>query len=311
MSFFERIKYYWKNPRQSYLFLTTRGVFNYMPDILYIKMIYWLNIGQKLNLEFPCTFSEKLQWLKLYDRNPRYTEMVDKYAVKKYVAKYIGEKYVIPLLGVWDHFNDIDFTALPNSFVLKCTHDSGGVIVVKDKSKLNIKAIRKIINGSMSRNYFWMSREWPYKNVKPRIIAEQYMNDGMKTDLVDYKFFCMNGFPQFCQVICNRSVNESIDFFDMDWIHQEFTGLESPYKQPYKNSCTSIPVPANFEKMKDISKKLSEGIPFVRVDFYEISGHLYFGELTFFPLGGLGVFSPNIWNIKIGEMLDIEHIDCK
>lgn len=305
------IKFYVKNPRQLYQLLAVKGLLNWVPDSTYLKIIFFLTMGKRLNINEPHTFSEKLQWLKLHDRNNSYTQMVDKYTAKQYVANLIGQEYIIPLLGVWNHFDDIDFSALPNSFVLKCTHDSGGLIIVRDKSKLDLTMARKKINRSMSTNYYWMSREWPYKNVKPRIIAEQYMANGMEKDLNDYKFYCFNGCPQYCQVICNRSTNETIDFFDMNWEHQQFTGLEFPYRPPISNSSVPIPMPVNFDKMKMMAEKLAENIPFVRVDFYEVSGHMYFGELTFFPLGGFGGFSPSEWDLKIGHLLHISSNDVE
>lgn len=310
MGAINRLEFYLENPRQIYLLFTVRGLFNWMPDSWYLRMIFRLCIGKKLNLKKPQTFNEKLQWLKIHDRNSSYTKMVDKYEAKRYIADIIGEEYVIPLLGVWNSFDDIDFTSLPDSFVLKCTHDSGGLVIVEDKSKMDVDEARKKIDGSMSRNYYWMSREWPYKDVKPRIIAEQFMVDDSGTELKDYKFFCFHGEPKYCQVISNRRSDETIDFFDMEWIHQEFTGLGFPYKQQ-PHSSDVIPTPINFVFMKKVAKSLSEGIPFVRVDFYEVNGHMYVGELTFYPFGGLGVFSPENWNLKIGNLVEINTKEVK
>ena len=186
-----------------------------VPDKLYLKYKFYKKMKKQLNLDNPQTFNEKLQWLKLYDRNPEYTRMVDKYEVKKYVAEKIGEEYIIPTLGVWNKFEDIDFEELPNQFVLKCTHDSGGVVICKDKSTFDFNAANKKLTHCLKRNYFWKGREWPYKNIKPRIIAEQYIAE----DLVDYKFMCFSGEVK-CSFICtNRFSTQGlhVTFFDREW----------------------------------------------------------------------------------------------
>ncbi len=295
-----KIKKFLMNPSIRFSYLTELGFTRWMLDETFIKKQFYYTMGYKPNLTSPKLFNEKLQWLKLYDRKAIYTVMVDKYAVKQYVSKKIGEEYLIPTLGVWDKPEDIDFDALPDHFVLKCTHDSGGLVICKDKNKLDkSKAIRKI-NSCLKRKYFYIHREWPYKNVRPRVIAEQYMEDSETEELRDYKFFCFGGKPLYCQVISNRSSNETVDFFDMDWRHQEFTGLAKPYK-PF--SKTSINKPINFEKMKEIASILSNGMTFIRVDFYEVNGKLYFGELTFYPASGFGEFHPTKWNTIMGDLV--------
>ena len=201
---------------------------NCIPDKLYLKLIYWYVMKKSLNLDNPQTFNEKLQWLKALRPSSEYSIMVDKYAVKKYVADKIGEQYIIPTIGVWDNFNEIDFSALPAQFVLKCTHDSGGLVICRDKKTLNLEEVRDRINRSLQCDYYLRGREWPYKSVKRRVIAEKYMSESNQTDLRDYKFFCFNGTPVYCQVISDRSTNETIDFFDMDWKHQPFSGLAIP-----------------------------------------------------------------------------------
>lgn len=271
-----------------------------LPDKLYLSLRYKSRFGRFPNFKSPKTFSEKIQWLKLYDRRPEYTTMVDKYAVKKYVANKIGEQYIIPTLGVWDKFDDIDFDNLPNQFVLKCTHDSGGLIICRDKAKLVKKTAKKKIEESLKRNFYYIGREWPYKKVKPRIIAEKYMEDSETTELRDYKFFCFNGEPVYCQVISNRSKDETIDFFDMNWNHQEFTGLALPNKN---FSIYPIPMPFTLDQMINSARVLAKDIPFIRVDFYEIKKKMYFGELTFYPTSGFGKFSPDNWNLIIGKKL--------
>lgn len=428
--------------------LDSRGLFHWMSDEMYLKFMFRIKMRKKLDLENPSTFSEKVQWLKLHDRRPEYTTMVDKYAVKEYVAKIIGSEYVIPTLGVWESFDDIDFDSLPNQFVLKCTHDSGGLVICKDKTTLDKKAAKQKIEKCLKRNYYWMGREWPYKNVPPRIIAEEYMEDAqthelrdykffafegvVKTlfaaterqnkgeetkfdffdmefrhldfriehpnatkfpakpqtfdkmrelterlserlpqvrvdfyevngktyfgeltfahwsemvpfepeesdrvfgdwvklseecggycvinegfvlyihemqennnDLVDYKFYCFSGEPVYCQIIKNRSLNETIDFFDMNWNHQEFTGINQPHKPHYDGL---IFKPYSYEWMIETARILSKGIPFVRVDFYEINCKPYFGELTFYPASGFGNFAPEFWNIYMGGKMNL------
>lgn len=269
-----------------------------LPDTIYLKLMYKYRIGKKLNLKNPKTFNEKLQWLKLYNRNPAYVQMVDKYEAKKYVASIIGEEYIIPTLGVWDKFDDIDFTILPNKFVLKCTHDSGGVVICKEKNNFNIEEARKKINKHMKINYYYHSREWPYKNVKPRIIAEQYMKDENNEELLDFKFMCFNGIVKMSFVCSNRKSKDglNVDFYDLNW-------NKMPFQRHYQNSKNEIKKPKNYELMIELAEKLSKEIPFVRADFYEINGKVYFGELTFFPGAGLEEFTPELWDEKIGDML--------
>ncbi|SFX41948.1 ATP-grasp fold amidoligase family protein [Ruminococcus sp. XPD3002] len=300
----KKILTYAKSPDGWFVLLAYLGLFKKMEDKKYLKKMYLGRMGYSINLESPKKFNEKLQWLKLYDRKPEYTTMVDKYAVKKYVADIIGEQYIIPTLGVWDRFEDIDFDKLPNQFVLKCTHDSGGLVICRDKSKFDFKSARKKINKCLKRNYYYIGREQPYKNVVPRIIAEQYMEDTQNTDLRDYKFFCFNGEPVYCQVISERTSNETIDFFDMEWNHQEFTGLALP-NEPFSSSPIPIPIPTQFDEMKKVAKILAKESAFLRVDFYEVKGNLYFGELTFYPASGFGVFSPDKYNLIIGKMLKL------
>jgi hypothetical protein len=262
-------------------------------------------MGTDLNLDHPRTFSEKLQWLKLQDRNPLYTTMVDKVEVKKYVEEIIGEQYIIPTLGVWDTPDEIDFEALPNQFVLKCNHNSGkGMCICKDKGKLDTRNVKKQLKKGLKENYYLSSREWPYRDVKRKILAEKYIETEAGTELKDYKFYCFQGVPRYCQVISDRNNNETIDFFDMEWKHQEFTGLAVP-NQPFLNSLSEIMKPAQFEQMKSIAARLSKDIPFVRVDLYEIKGNVYFGEMTFYPAAGFGIFTPMKWNKIMADYLEL------
>ncbi len=273
-----------------------------LPDDVYLKIKYRGVFGEKLNLENPKTFNEKIQWLKLYDKNPKYIQMVDKYEAKNYVAEMIGKKYIIPTYGVWDSFDEIDFDILPNQFVLKCTHDSGGIIVVKNKSSFDRASSKRKINKCLKNNYFYNGREWPYKNIKPRIIAEQYLENESHEDLIDYKFYCFNGAPTYCQVIKNRNKNECMDFYDMNWNLQEFTRLRK-LGNPFPHGLQTDIKPCRFENMKIAACILSKDIPFVRIDFYEVQGEMYFGEITFYPLSGFGMFEPEYWDNKLGDMI--------
>lgn len=292
---------YIKEPKLIVLYLASKGFFNFMDDKSYLKLMFRCKLGRKLNLDCPTTFNEKLQWLKLYDRNPMYSRMVDKYEAKKYVAEKIGEQYIIPTLGVWDCFDDIDFEQLPNQFVLKTTHDSGGIVICKDKSKLNIHAARDKIEKSLRTNYYLHGREWPYKNVKPRIIAEKYMVDESGFELKDYKIFCFDGFAKAMFIATDRQVEEEetkFDFYDMDFKHLPFTN-------GHPNSTCEIKRPESFEEMKSLAEKLSKGIPQVRVDFYDVNGNVYFGELTLFHFSGMTPFEPEKWDSKFGEWIKL------
>lgn len=430
--------------------LSNFGFYDSMDDEEYLKRKYKSIMHKELDLDNPKVFNEKLQWLKINDHNPNYTMMVDKYKVRDYIKKELGEEYLIPLIGVWDNPDDIDFDSLPNQFVLKCNHNSGlGMCICKDKSKLDIEKVKKELRKGLKQDYYLTGREWPYKNVPRKIVAEKYMIDNMhgelmdykfmcfngkvecsfvcsdrfdddglkitffdrnrnvlpferhypksnkpiekpfnydkmiefseklsqkmsfsridfyeidkrlyfgeitffpgsgfeeftpesadeelgkliklpdscvggylldneyfclwihesgikqeKEDLVDYKFFCFNGSPEYCQVICDRSTNEKIDFFDMNWEHQEFIGLNNNCS----NATTKLLKPYTFEKMKEFASVLAKNTKFVRIDFYEINRKLYFGEITFYPASGFGQFEPVIWNERLGNMIEL------
>ena len=269
-------------------------------DKVYLKMRYRNVFNKTLNLSNPKTFNEKLQWLKLNDRNPLYTILVDKYETKDYIANIIGNEHIIPTLGIYDSFDDIDFSKLPNSFVMKCTHDSGGIVIVKNKNNLNVEDARKKINKSLKKNYYYSGREWPYKNVKPRIIIEKYMEDKKTKELRDYKFFCFNGVPKFMFLATDRQIEQTkFNFYDMD-----FNLL--PFTQGHPNDLRKIQKPEKFEEMVEFSKKLSKDIPHVRVDFYEINGKVYFGEMTFYHYSGFTRFNPEEWDEKLGDYITIK-----
>lgn len=294
------IKNFLDNPGLLFISLGHRGWFHWMDDETYLKIAYRIKMGKKLNLNPPVTFNEKLQWLKLHDRKPEYTTMVDKYEVKKWVADKIGGGYVIPTLGVWDSFDEIDFDKLPDQFVLKCTHDSGGLVICRDKTKFDKFAAHKKIEKCLKHSFFWGQREWPYKNVKPRIIAEQYMEDSVTKDLRDYKFFSFDGEVKAMFIATERGTKEEtkFDFFDEDFNHLPFTnGHPNAEMCPQKPKC--------FEEMKQLAAQLSKGIPEVRVDLYEVDGRIYFGEMTFFHWSGLVPFEPNKWDYKFGEWVKL------
>lgn len=274
-----------------------------LPDKMYLKMFFRIRMDKKLNLDDPKSFSEKIQWLKLYDRNPEHTLMVDKYEVRKYISRVLGEEYLIPLIGVYDSFDEIDFEKLPNQFVIKCTHDSGGIVICKDKSKLDINAAKEKINSSLNRNYYYHGREWPYKNVYPRIICEKYMVDESGVELKDYKLMCFNGKVKCSFVALNRNSKTglNVDFYDMEW-------KPMPFERKYPKSGILTPKPKTFEQMVSFAEKLSKNIPFVRVDFYDINGHLYFGELTFSPGNGCEKFSPESYDYLLGSWLQLPSV---
>lgn len=273
-----------------------------LSDEFFLKRLFKLRFGRSLNLENPKTYNEKLQWLKLHDRRPEYPIMVDKAEVKKYVASIIGEEHIIPTLAVYNRVEEIDFDALPNQFVLKCTHDSGGIVICRDKDKLDRKdAIKKLKKG-LKTNYFYQNREWAYKNVKPRIIAERYMTNDSNSavdELSDYKWFCFDGEPKAMFIATDRFAEgeeTKFDFYDMDFNHLPFTN-------GHPNASKPISKPAGFGTMKELARKLSRGIPHVRVDFYDVNGQIYFGELTFFHWSGTMPFEPEEWDYKFGEWL--------
>ncbi len=275
-----------------------------VPDKLYLKLMFRFQMGYWMDFSNPKTFCEKLQWLKLYNRKPEYTKMVDKYEAKKYVAEIIGEEYIIPTLGVWDSVDDIDFEALPEKFVLKTTHGGGGcgVIVCRDKSQLDITTCRNKLRSSLKQSIYKISREWPYKNVKPRIMAEQYMEDCSRNDLPDYKFFCFNGEVKALFVATDRGVvgeEVKFDFYDAEYNHL-------PLKNGHPNAKSPLQKPVGFEQMKELAAKLSVGFPHLRVDLFNINGKIYFGELTFFHFGGLVHFEPNEWDYTFGSWIKLQ-----
>lgn len=297
-------KYILNNPKNlNLLHLRRRFVLTFArcySDRKFLEALFPLRVGYKLNLDNPQTFNEKLQWLKLYDRRPEYTQMVDKYEAKKYVANIIGEEYIIPTLAVYDCAEDIDFDALPNQFVLKCTHDSGGIVICKDKTKFDREAAIKKLSHGLKANYFYQNREWAYKNVKPRIIAEQYMTNFCK-ELEDYKIHNFNGKPRVILHCRDRYKETGLteDFYSCDWEHLNV-------KRPdHENASKSAERPKELDEMLCLSELLAKNIPFVRSDFYSINHKAYFGELTFFPASGMKAFIPTEWDFKFGEWINL------
>lgn len=273
-----------------------------------VRALYWHSMGKHLNLRKPKTFNEKINWLKLHDHNPFYHKLVDKYAVKEYVSSIIGQEYVIPTLGVWDKFEDIDFDSLPDKFVLKTTNGGGntGVVICKDKKNFDLEAAKFKLEKSMRFDIYKNMGEWVYKDVKPRIIAEKFMEEAKPTskennELTDYKFYCFDGEAIYCQVIRNRNSKETIDFYDMKWNHMPFVGL-NPMAE---NGNDRIEKPENLPDMIKVAEALSKNTSFSRIDVYAINDITYFGEVTFYPNGGMGSFKPEEWNQKLGDLINL------
>lgn len=276
-----------------------------LPDAPYLKLMYYFQTGKRLNLEHPKTFNEKLQWLKVYDRKPEYTTMVDKYAVKEYLANIIGNEYIIPTYGVWDNPEKIEWDKLPSQFVLKTTHGGGGkgVIICSDKEKLDKAEAVRQLQAAMKHNFYKNFREWPYKDVKHRVIAEEYLSEeGEEGGIKDYKFYCFNGKPLYCVVISGRWKGVVNDYFDMDWVHQNITLKGIPFAK------TPPAKPKNFETMRELAAKLSAGHPHLRVDFYEVNSKLYFSELTFFSSSGFGQFTPDECDQLWGDLINLNNV---
>ncbi len=270
----------------------------FIPDERYIKMVYWIKNRKTLNLKEPSTFCEKMNWLKLHDIHPEYTQLADKIAVRDYLREKLGEDICFPLLGQWEHYDDIDFDALPDTFVLKCNHDSGSVKIIRSKAEMDHESLKRFFENRLKINPFNLGREYPYREIKPYIIAEKNMcADGQK-DIRDYKFLCFGGEPKYMSVVTERSSDCRIDFFDMDFNHVDMTSS-------HPQSGLQIEKPEKFEEMKALVAKLSEGMRFVRVDLYELDGKIYFGEFTFFQAGGFWPMKPEKWEKELGDMIDI------
>lgn len=292
-------KKYWR--------LTKEWFYNFfwyylLPDSWYLKYRYKQVFGRSLDLKHPKAFSEKNQWLKLHDRKPIYSKLVDKYEVKPIIAKIIGDEYIINTLGVWDNYDDIDFDKLPNQFVLKCTHDSASITICLDKTKFDKNQHAwKYNNIYMKRDYYhYENKQWAYKGIKPRIIAEEYIQDDQYDSLSDYKLYCFNGVARGVYVTINRFTNLSVSMYDMDWNLM-------PFEHIHPNQGEKIEKPKNLELMRELAEKVAKFIdnPFVRVDFYETNGKVYFGEITFYPEGGMCYFKPEKWDYIMGSWMKL------
>lgn len=283
------------------LMIENSGIKKLLSDKLYLSIKYRTHFGHWMDWNNPQTYNEKLQWLKLYDRNPAYIPMADKYEVKELVAKKIGREHVIPTYGVWDNFDEIDFSKLPDQFVLKCTHDSGSIVICKNKSSFDVESARTIINRGLKSDPYTCGREWVYKDIKPRIIAEKFIKPSEGEDLKDYKFFCFDGEPKMLFVASDRfskDIETSFDYFDMDFNHLDV-------RNGHPNCAHPVSKPETFDKMKQLASKLSQGIPHVRVDFYDVDGDVLFGEFTFYHLGGAMNFEPGEWDLKFGQYITL------
>lgn len=278
------------------------GLLHWLSDERYLRINYWLKMRKSLKLEYPLTFNEKLQWLKLYDHRPDYITMVDKIAVKDYIAERIGEEYIIPTIGVWNKPEDIEWELLPNQFVIKWNHDSGSIVICKDKNNFDCEAAIKKLSYGAKVNGFWYGREWPYKGVKPLLLAEQYMEcqNGTQEALIDYKFMCFNGIVKCCFTCTDRFTKEGlkVTFYDNDW-------KIMPFERNHPKESEPMPQPKSYNKMKEAAEKLSEGLPFARIDFYEINEQPYFGEITLYPGSGYEAFQPEEWDYILGSWIDL------
>lgn len=299
-----KITKYIKNPWEIVLFLNNRRLLNGLSDEAYLKLVYRAKTGKYLNLDNPQSFNEKLQWLKLHDRKPEYVTMVDKYAVKEYAADIIGEEYIIPTLAMYDSFDEIDFDALPNQFVLKCTHDSGGIVICKDKAQLDIPSARAKIEKSLKNNYFYQGREWPYKNVPPRIIAEEYIEDGERIVPEDYKIYCFDGKPKYVVVFHNRYLDESLlseSVYDTDWNKQDIS-----LDEHFAVSDIVEDKPECLDKMLELAEKLSKDMAQSRIDFYIVNGKIKFGEITLYTASGTHKMIPESLDDELGKLIPID-----
>ena len=274
-----------------------------IPDRIYLQIVYFKHFRRFINFNNPKTFNEKIQWLKLNYRNEEYTKLVDKYRVNQYITKLIGEEYVIPTLGVWNNVDDIDFKSLPEKFVLKCNNDSGGIVICKNKKDFDEAKAKSFLKERLKNNGYWYGREWPYKNVKPCIIAEKYMEDSISKDIKDYKFFCFNGSMEFFDIDIDRFIEHRANYYDRNG---NFLPFGKTYCPP--DYTKKIEMPKNLDKMIELAETISHNTVLSRIDFYEIDGQVYFGEITFYPGSGFSPFTDEKWDYKLGDMIDLPNI---
>ena len=274
-----------------------------IPDRIYLQIVYFRHFKKFIDFDNPKTFNEKIQWLKLNYIKEEYTNLVDKYRVKQYITKLIGEEYVIPTLGVWKNVDDIDFKSLPEKFVLKCNNDSGGIVICKNKKDFDEVKAKSFLKERLKNNGYWYGREWPYKNVKPCIIAEKYMEDSISKDLKDYKFFCFNGSMEFFDIDIDRFIEHRSNYYDRNG---NFLPFGKTYCPP--DYTKKIEMPKNLDKMIELAETISHNTVLSRIDFYEIDGQVYFGEITFYPGSGFSPFTDEKWDYKLGDMIDLPNI---
>lgn len=297
----KKLKRFIVDPEYRFQLNAVRGAYNNMADDEYLTRLFKFYQGYPLNLQNPRTFNEKLQWIKLYDRNPLYTQLVDKFLVREFVKEKIGEDHLIPLIGVWDTPEEIDFDALPDQFVLKCNHNSGtGMCICKDKSALNIAEVKDNLWRGLKEDYYLTAREWPYKNVPRKIICEKFMVDESNTELKDYKFYCFNGKAQILLRVKDRFSDKptSANYYSRD-------GQELPIKWGFEQNQEPSEWQEAYDEMFRLADILASGIPQVRVDFYLVNGKIYFGEMTFFDGGGFDRIEPVEWDYKLGDLITL------
>ena len=292
-----------KTPGKLIMPMAEMGLLRWMPDKLYLQIVFHGQTGKRLDLHNPMTYNEKLQWIKLYDRNPAYPLLVDKYEVKKIVSSIIGDEYIIPTIGVWNDPDEIDYSQLPKSFVLKCTHDSGSVIICHDKETFDFDSAKNYLKEKMRKNTYWSGREWPYKNVQPRIIAEIYLEGENSKGVDDYKVLCFHGVPKLIEVHSGRMTgNHTMDYYDTQWNRTNITQVRYPMADKPQ------PSPIPLSKMLELSSLLSKDYIHIRVDWYVIKEKLYFGELTFFDASGLVQFKDEKWDYLLGQWIQLPEI---
>lgn len=287
--------------------LNVMGYLKWIPDQKYLTWRYSTKFNKKLNFENPQTYNEKLQWLKINNRDPKYTQLVDKYTVRKYVQEKIGSEYLVPLLNVWESVEEIDWKSLPDQFVLKCNHDSGGLIICTDKKQLDVNKAKKKLRKSLARNYYYAGREWPYKNVPPLILCEEFLSNPTGGEIQNYRIFCFNGKAEFIAVDFNTTDknNTKRNIYDLEWNLLDFK-ISYPNEKKFDHS-----KPLMLNKMIELSEKLSDNIPHARIDFYYIEDQIIFGEITLFHQSGLGVIEPIEYEQKLGDLIDISGIKVK
>ena len=279
--------------------LDRMSILRILPDGIYLKILFRLRLNKTLNLKKPKTFNEKLQWIKLYDRKTLYTSIVDKYSFKKFISEKIGEEFAVPCIGgPWYSATEIDFDCLPEQFVLKTNHDSGGVIICRDKSTFDFEKAREFLKKHLKKNYYWIGREWPYKDVKPCVFAEELLDDGSDGAIHDYKFFCFGGQPKIMYLSRDKAEEPKTDFFDMNYQHLDMRMRD-------QNDSVIPEKPKKFEEMKVIATELSKDIPHVRVDFYMVGDRLYVGEMTFVHCGGFVQITPEMWEDVMGDWIEL------